>query len=97
MHIRILTSLVLLVAHALTATPVAAQSTGDAPLVIEELECRGNTSTSCAYILSYLYLSAGSDVDEEEIRNARFRLSALPNFSSVRIFLEKARRAAKRK
>jgi outer membrane translocation and assembly module TamA len=89
MHIRILAALVLLVAHALTATPVAAQSTGDAPLVIEELECRGNTGTSCAYILSYLYLSAGSEVDEEEIRNARFRLSALPNFSSVRTFLEK--------
>lgn len=90
MHIRTLASLVLLIALALAATPVAAQATGeDAPLLIEELECRGNASTSCAYILSYLYLSAGSEVDEEEIRNAKFRLSALPNFTSVRIFLEK--------
>ena len=89
MYTRILASLVLLLAHVLTATPVAAQATGEAPLMIEELECRGNASTSCAYILSYLYLSAGSPVDEEEIRNARFRLSALPNFSSVRLFLEK--------
>lgn len=71
------------------ATPALAQSPSDAPLVIEQLECRGNATTSCAYILSYLYLSAGSKVDEEEIRNAKFRLSALPNFTSVRIFLEK--------
>jgi outer membrane protein assembly factor BamA len=65
--------------------------------VIEELECRGNTSTSCAYILSYLYLSAGSEVDEEEIRNAKFRLSALPNFTSVRLFLEKGSARGKAK
>jgi hypothetical protein len=73
----------------LLAFPAAAQPTTDAPLLIEELECRGNAHTSCAYILSYLYLSTGSEVDEEEIRNAKFRLSALPNFTSVRIFLEK--------
>lgn len=89
MQIRTLAALVLLVTAALPTLPAAAQSTSDAPLLIEQLECRGNATTSCAYILSYLYLSAGSEVDEEEIRNAKFRLSALPNFTSVRIFLEK--------
>jgi hypothetical protein len=97
MHIRTLASFVLLLAYVLTAMPVAAQSTGDAPLVIEQLECRGNATTSCAYILSYLYLSPGSEVDEDEIRNARFRLSALPNFTSVRIFLEKGSARGKAK
>jgi hypothetical protein len=77
--------------------PAAAQSTTDAPLAIEELECRGNEHTSCAYILSYLYLAADSEVDEEEIRNAKFRLSALPNFTSVRIFLEKGSARGKAK
>ena len=71
---------------ALLALLTATQAAADAPLVIEELQCRGNTATSCAYILSYMYLSAGNEVDEEEIRNAKFRLSALPNFTSVRIF-----------
>jgi hypothetical protein len=89
MRISTFALLVLLVAATLQVSPAAAQSTTDAPLVIEELECRGNEHTSCAYILSYLYLSAGSELDEEEIRNAKFRLSALPNFTSVRIFLEK--------
>lgn len=73
----------------LLALLTTAQAAADSPLVIEDLQCRGNTATSCAYILSYMYLSAGNAVDEEEIRNAQFRLSALPNFTSVRIFLEK--------
>jgi hypothetical protein len=74
---------------ALLALLIGAPAAADRPLVIEELQCRGNTATSCAYILSHVYLFATSEVDEEEIRNAKFRLSALPNFSSVRIFLEK--------
>jgi len=97
MRIRTLALLVLLLISALPILPAIAQSTTDAPLLIEELECRGNEHTSCAYILSYLYLSAGSEVDEEEIRNAKFRLSALPNFTSVRIFLEKGSARGKAK
>jgi hypothetical protein len=89
MCLRIVALLALLGVQAFTTMPAAAQPAGDAPLVIEELQCRGNTATSCAYILSHVYLSASSRLDEEEIRNAQFRLSALPNFTSVRIFLEK--------
>jgi outer membrane translocation and assembly module TamA len=97
MRICTIALLALLVVPAVHVLPAAAQSTTDPPLLIEELECRGNQHTSCAYILSYLYLSAGSEVDEEEIRNARFRLSALPNFTSVRIFLEKGSARGKAK
>jgi hemolysin activation/secretion protein len=89
MCLRIVALLTLLSVQAFTTMPAAAQPATDPPLVIEELQCRGNTVTSCAYILSHVYLSASSRVDEEEIRNSQFRLSALPNFTSVRIFLEK--------
>jgi outer membrane protein assembly factor BamA len=98
MYIRTIASLVLLVAYALTATATAtAAQSSDPPLEIERLECRGNANTSCTYILSYLFLSPGGAVDEEEIRNAKFRLSALPNFTSVRIFLERGTSRGKAK
>jgi outer membrane protein assembly factor BamA len=59
------------------------------PLVVESLQCRGNATTSCGFILGQLYLSAGDPVNEEEIENAKLRLSFLRNFSSVSIFLER--------
>lgn len=58
-----------------------------APLGIEALECRGNSHTPCRYILQHLELAVGSDVDEIAIDDARYRLAALPNFSSVDIYL----------
>ncbi len=61
----------------------------DAPLVVESLECRGNVTTSCRFILGQLYLSEGDRVDEEEIQNAKLRLQWLRNFSAVSIYLEK--------
>lgn len=68
---------------------VASQS---APLTVEDLRCRGNESTSCYFILRYLYLSAGDRVNEEEIQNAQLRLSWLRIFESVEIYLEKGSR-----
>ncbi len=59
------------------------------PLIVESLECRGNVSTSCRFILGHLYLAEGDRVDEEEIQNAKLRLLWLRNFSSVSIYLEK--------
>lgn len=61
----------------------------DPPLVVESLECRGNVTTSCRFILGQLYLAEGDRVDEEEIQNAKLRLLWLRNFSSVSIYLEK--------
>lgn len=61
----------------------------DPPLIVEALECRGNVSTSCRFILGQIYLSEGDRLDEEEIQNAKLRLLWLRNFSSVSIYLEK--------
>jgi outer membrane protein assembly factor BamA len=58
-------------------------------LIVEDLLCRGNATTSCNFILSHLYLAPGDRLYEEEIQNAQLRLSSLPNFRSVHIYLEK--------
>lgn len=58
-------------------------------LVIDELICRGNVATSCDFILGHIYLSAGDSVDENELGNARLRLSSLPSFESIDIYLER--------
>src|SRR5690348_15525453 len=75
----------------LLLAPLAAlaQAPADPPLVVESLECRGNVSTSCEFILGQLYLGKGDRVDEEEIQNAKLRLLWLRNFRSVSIYLEK--------
>lgn len=59
------------------------------PLVVEEVRCQGNNSTSCQFIAGHLYLSSGDQLNEEEIQNAKLRLSSLPNFKSVDTHLEK--------
>ena len=87
MNIRPLVVRVALMLAALTSWAQAADS--EPPLVIEGMECRGNTSTSCAFILGYLYLAAGEPVDENEIQNAKLRLATLPNFKSVDVHLER--------
>ena len=66
------------------------QAAGDSEaLIIEDFTCRGNAATSCDFILGHIYLAPGDVVDEEELGNARLRLSSLPSFHSVEIYLEK--------
>jgi outer membrane translocation and assembly module TamA len=65
------------------------QTTQAEPLVVQDVTCAGNQSYSCDFIREHLYLRPGAPVDEEEIRNAELRLSALRNFKSVSIRLEK--------
>jgi outer membrane protein assembly factor BamA len=67
----------------------AEDTTPEQSLVIQDIQCKGNTKTDCSYISSYLYLSLGDAVNEEEIQNAKLRLSSIPNFSTVDIYLEK--------
>lgn len=73
--------------------PLAAAQTAetivDEPLVVQEVICTGNLITSCKFIRDHLYLVAGDALDEEQIRNAELRLSALRNFTSVNFRLEK--------
>jgi outer membrane protein assembly factor BamA len=71
---------------------VSAQTAGADALVVQEVICAGNAGFSCDFIRQHLYLQAGDPVDEEEIRNAELRLSALRNFKSVDIRLEKGAR-----
>lgn len=66
-----------------------AQDAQGTPLVVEDLVCRGNASTSCTFILGQVYLAEGDQVDEEELENAKLRLLFLRNFASVSIYLEK--------
>ena len=71
------------------AQDVAVAVAEDPPLTVERILCRGNETTSCDFILSHLYLSVGDKVDEREIREATIRLSWLPSFESVSIYLER--------
>lgn len=66
-----------------------AQPAGEDPLIVEDLRCRGNASTSCDFMLGYVYLKRGDELDETEVRNAQLRLATLRVFDSVSIFLEK--------
>jgi hypothetical protein len=68
---------------------VPAEAKNHSPLIIEALRCEGNISTSCRFILSYVYLAPGDRLDEEKLQDAKLRLSWLRNFSSVDIRLEK--------
>lgn len=59
------------------------------PMVIEEIQCRGNQTTSCEYISSYLNQLPGDPLKEDEIQYGKLRLSSLIQFKSVDIHLEK--------
>lgn len=79
--------LVLAILCAGALAPFAIARAQSPELAVENLECRGNAHTSCAYILQHVDLQVGGVVKESAIADARFRLAALPNFSSVDIYL----------
>lgn len=58
-------------------------------LVVQEIRCEGNESTSCTFISSHFDVAAGSPVNDEELESGKLRLSSLPNFKSVSVRLEK--------
>ncbi len=66
-----------------------AHAADESQLRVENVECRGNHSTSCDFIRSHLNLSAGMVLSEVELRNAQLRLSSLRNFAAVDVRLEK--------
>jgi hypothetical protein len=61
----------------------------DSPLVVDDVQCRGNALTACEFITGHVYLGAGDRLDEEELQNAKLRLTSLSNFESVDVRLEK--------
>lgn len=75
----------ILPAQQLVPSPAASRDV----LLIDEMICRGNVATSCDFILGHIYLSPGDSVDENELGNARLRLSSLPSFESINIYLER--------
>jgi len=66
-----------------------AESTEEPRLIVEGVGCKGNTVTSCQFILGHLHLASGDRLNEDEIRSAKLRLASLPDFISVDIHLEK--------
>jgi len=66
-----------------------AESRDNSGLIVQDMFCRGNAVTSCQFILGYLHLAPGDRLNEDEIQDAKLRLSSLPNFVSVDIHLEK--------
>jgi outer membrane protein assembly factor BamA len=67
----------------------AQESDNEEPLIVENINCRGNQSTDCSHLIHRLSVTAGDPVDEEKLKNDQLRLETLPNFKSVRVFLEK--------
>jgi len=66
-----------------------AQSPERGSLIVEDVRCKGNASSKCSFIRGFLHVSPGDPLDEGEIQNAKLRLSSLPDFASVSIYLDK--------
>jgi outer membrane protein assembly factor BamA len=82
-------SFILLLALTGSSELCHAESPKPSSLIVEDIHCKGNALTRCAFIRGFLYLAPGDSLSEEEIQNARLRLSSLPNFASVQIYLNK--------
>jgi outer membrane protein assembly factor BamA len=85
-------AIAVLLAAIYALAPAYARDVQRSSLIVESLRCEGNVSTSCRFILNYLYLKTGDRLDDEEIEDAKLRLSWLRDFSSVDIHLEKGSR-----
>jgi hypothetical protein len=88
LRLHVLWVLAVLAALAVVCCP-AWGSDRPTPLIVDDIVCRGNSTTSCKFIRGHLFLKAGERLNEDEIRNAMLRLSWLPNFKSVAFHLEK--------
>ena len=66
-----------------------AEPTASHPLTVEGIRCKGTLLTTCDYVRGFVHIEPGSSLDEREIQDARLRLSSLPAYASVRIYLDK--------
>ena len=82
-------TLILLLAMTGVSALCHAESPEHSSLVVEDVRCKGNALTRCTFIRGFLHLSPGDPLSEEEIQNAKLRLSSLPDFVSVQIYLDK--------
>jgi outer membrane protein assembly factor BamA len=81
--------LILLLAMTGVCALCRAEPAARSSLMVEDIRCKGNALTRCTYIRGFLHLSPGDALSEEEIQNAKLRLSSLPDFVSVEIYLDK--------
>lgn len=58
-------------------------------LIIDQIECVGNETTSCDLIQKEVYLEVGDKVNEDELSNAKIRLQLRNLFKSVSLYLKK--------
>lgn len=58
-------------------------------LIIDDIICRGNDTTECAFVTNKYFQAVGDELDPEEIADARLRLGTLIQFQSVSVYLEK--------
>jgi hypothetical protein len=88
---RGLTKAALILLFAMAGVPVFchAESSDGFSLIVEDIRCKGNALTRCTFIRGFLHLSPGDPLSEEEIQNAKLRLSSLSDFVSVQIYLDK--------
>ena len=82
-------SLILLVAMTGVSALCHAEPPERSSLIVEDIRCKGNALTRCGFIRGFLHLSPGDQLSEEEIQDAKLRLSSLPDFVSVQISLDK--------
>ena len=81
--------LILLLAMTGVSALCHAESPERSSLIVEDIRCKGNALTRCTYIRGFLHLSPGDALSEEEIQDAKLRLSSLPDFVSVAVYLDK--------
>jgi outer membrane protein assembly factor BamA len=85
----IATALISLIANIGISAVCHADSPERSSLQVEEIRCKGNALTRCAFIRESLHLSPGDALSEQEIQDATLRLSTLAEFVSVHIYLDK--------
>lgn len=67
----------------------AADAGQDSNPFVEDVQCNGNVTTSCALIRSQAGIDIGKELDEAQVDAARLRLVGLTKFRSVGIHLVK--------
>jgi outer membrane protein assembly factor BamA len=82
-------ALILLLAMTCASGLCHADSPERTPLIVEGIRCKGNAFATCSFIREFLHISAGDALNEDEIQNAKLRLSSLPDFVSIQIYLDK--------
>src|SRR5579862_6171375 len=76
MRMLIRSTLFLWLAMTCGSVPCHAESPERTALIVEDIRCKGSALTKCSFIRSFLHISAGDPLNEDEIQNAKLRLSS---------------------